>query len=492
MARGLRPSEVTTSGASRARHRAAAPADAEWRSGPLRGATGPNRPRHLVRQYAAKFIAHTEASTGAAPAIARDNARQREQRTMATVFYSWQSDRPTDSGRNLIERALGDAIKALNSDTELEEAERDELVLDKDTAGVPGSPPIMQTIFAKIDVTAAFVADLTFVGERPDGRLMPNPNVTVEYGWALKSLGHEHIIGVMNTAHGDPGTHALPFDLGHLRRPILYHCPLDPTEEARRKARKDLASDLKTALKAVFDHARRPSAAAAPTFSPRTPEEGHGRFRNGVEPIGEVHSRLPLLNDSAQRVWLPPGACMWLRLMPLSPLKGPLLSTKIESALLGSERAPSALNFHDQPFSARAVRSHDGFGLCSKVDDQNRTDAVFYVFQSGEVWTLDTAALVAPGQIMFDEKEFIASLRDCAKVLGNLGVPGPYTWIAGMEGIRGRPLLIANRPPTFPRPVAASPVVEETGTYSGLEHDAAKALEPFFEKVYDNHHLTRP
>ncbi|MBT9598562.1 MAG: hypothetical protein IV094_21440 [Vitreoscilla sp.] len=68
---------------------------------------------------------------------------------MATVFFSWQSDRPTDSGRNLIERALQDAIKALNSDAELEEAEREELVLDKDTSGVPGSPPIMQTIFAK-------------------------------------------------------------------------------------------------------------------------------------------------------------------------------------------------------------------------------------------------------------------------------------------------------------------------------------------------------
>ena len=70
------------------------------------------------------------------------------------------------------------------------------------------------------------------------------------------------------------------------------------------------------------------------------------------------------------------------------------------------------------------------------------------------------------------------------------GFRGP-TLIAGMEGYAGV-LSSFNRPPTFPRPAAASPVVEETGTYSGLEHDAAKALEPFFEKVYDNHHLTRP
>lgn len=92
--------------------------------------------------------------------------------SMATVFYSWQSDRDTTTNRNLVERALGDAIKALTTEASIEEAERsaDSLQLDKDTKGVPGSPPITQTIFAKIDRATAFVADLTFVGQRTDGR----------------------------------------------------------------------------------------------------------------------------------------------------------------------------------------------------------------------------------------------------------------------------------------------------------------------------------
>lgn len=173
---------------------------------------------------------------------------------MATVFYSWQADHPTDTGRNLVERALREAIKALNSDAEIEEAERDDVRLDRDTLDVPGSPPIMQTIFAKVDVASAFVADLTFVAARTDGRLMPNPNVTLEYGYALRALTHASVIGVMNTAFGNLDDNPLPFDLGHLRRPITYDCPSDATEEERKRVRKALAGTFKVALKLIFDN----------------------------------------------------------------------------------------------------------------------------------------------------------------------------------------------------------------------------------------------
>jgi hypothetical protein len=38
----------------------------------------------------------------------------------------------------------------------------------------------VDTIFRKIDGTAIFVPDLTFVGKRADGRPTPNPNVLIE------------------------------------------------------------------------------------------------------------------------------------------------------------------------------------------------------------------------------------------------------------------------------------------------------------------------
>ena len=49
-------------------------------------------------------------------------------------------------GRNLIERALERAIGLLEADADVEPADRN-LVVDRDTVDVPGSPPIVETIF---------------------------------------------------------------------------------------------------------------------------------------------------------------------------------------------------------------------------------------------------------------------------------------------------------------------------------------------------------
>ena len=126
-----------------------------------------------------------------------------------SVFYSWQSDTPNNLNRNFIEKALEAAIGRIGGNAELNSAPRVEL--DKDTAGVAGSPAVVETILAKIETCAAFVADLTFVGksgpelERPEGasRQFPNPNVLIEYGYALRARTDRAIVAVMNTAYGD-------------------------------------------------------------------------------------------------------------------------------------------------------------------------------------------------------------------------------------------------------------------------------------------------
>jgi len=88
-----------------------------------------------------------------------------------TVFYSWQNDTPSSTCRNFIERALKRAVRDVNRDMEVEEAIRTEgIEVDRDTQGVVGQVPIVDTIFAKIDEAIAFVPDLTFVGSRTDGR----------------------------------------------------------------------------------------------------------------------------------------------------------------------------------------------------------------------------------------------------------------------------------------------------------------------------------
>jgi hypothetical protein len=55
----------------------------------------------------------------------------------ATVFFSWQADTPTGTGRNFLRKALEDACEAIASDAAVNEAHR-ELTVDSDTQGVAG------------------------------------------------------------------------------------------------------------------------------------------------------------------------------------------------------------------------------------------------------------------------------------------------------------------------------------------------------------------
>ncbi len=168
------------------------------------------------------------------------------------IFYSWQSDTDNRTGRGFIQWALDRAIKALNADADVDPADRD-LRVDRDTLNVGGMPPLADTIFGKIDRAVAFLSDLTHVATRTKGQLSPNPNVLLEHGWALKSRGWGRMIGVMNTAMGHPDDHPLPFDLTHFKRPILFHCPDDASDEDRQTARLGLQKDLESALQLILD-----------------------------------------------------------------------------------------------------------------------------------------------------------------------------------------------------------------------------------------------
>lgn len=206
----------------------------------------------------------------------------------STIFFSWQSDIKTVVGRNLVERALKEAANRIGDDTTIEPAIRD-LSIDRDTLGVPGSPPIADTIFQKIDNAVVFVPDLSFVGRRIDGRPTPNPNVLIEYGWASKALGNSRIVPVMNTAFGVPGADTLPFNLRHLRHPITYHCPPEADEETRKRARERLSKELERAIRSVFTSAGSKGASGGPTrsaFLARSPPRTPGSVSSAGRKIG--------------------------------------------------------------------------------------------------------------------------------------------------------------------------------------------------------------
>jgi hypothetical protein len=170
------------------------------------------------------------------------------------VFYSWQSDLPNPTNRTFIQQALENAAKSLRNDDSLQV----EPVIDRDTIGVPGSPNISETIFRKINQASVFVCDVSLINQNvlshvPNARLTPNPNVLLELGYALKRLGDERVILVLNDAYGE--LELLPFDL-RLRRVIRYHMPIE--EQNRAPERKRLERMLVEALRSSLSNTAAP------------------------------------------------------------------------------------------------------------------------------------------------------------------------------------------------------------------------------------------
>lgn len=125
------------------------------------------------------------------------------------IFYSWQSDLPGSKTRNFIRECIDEAI-GLAQESEAIEAERDEA-----TMGTTGSPDIVSTLFSKIDNCDLFISDLSlcFTEDINHKKKSPNPNVMVELGYAVKTLGWERIICLCNTDYGNQ----YPFDIAHNR-----------------------------------------------------------------------------------------------------------------------------------------------------------------------------------------------------------------------------------------------------------------------------------
>jgi len=410
-----------------------------------------------------------------------------------TIFFSWQIDRPTKEGRNLVERALERAISRIGEDTEIEEAVR-ELVVDRDTKGVPGSPPIVDTIFRKIDQAAVFVPDLTFVGARPDGRPTPNPNVLIEYGWALKSLGYSRILPVMNTAFGKPTPDAMPFDMRHLRNPILYDCAEGASEEARKQAREILAKELERGIRGVLASAdyrdTRPKPASPPEFQSHQPQEGPGKFRPAGEPLGVSEG---LLGRGGHELRLSAGPVTWFRVMPtVDPGRTWLGAELRKAATEGGLIMPLLRGAGGYGF----MRGPDGFGVYAADNPPDCTNGLVFLFSSGEVWAIDSYVLeaTASGRVIPDIENFYRqALQEYSGVLVKLGIKPPFRWIAGMEGLKERGISPSGRMASFRGPIGTClvDVVAGEGLYSPGD-PVGKSLRPFFLKLFDSCGLDRP
>lgn len=409
---------------------------------------------------------------------------------MATIFYSWQLDRPPATGRNFVERALTRAVGELKKELELVSASRESLDVDHDTKGVPGSPPILETIFEKIDACRAFVADLTFVGERVNKQRTPNPNVLIEYGWALRSRGRSVIIGVMNAEYGHPSEHPLPFDLRHQRNPITYSLAEEADEDERKAAKTQLVAQLKSAIGAVLAAGPpNPPLAEPKLFIPRVAADGGGRFVAADAPWGIRGERLV---EAHEKIFLEAGPVAWLRLYPKTEAteeRKELLSRDLEEVVRSPtrERIDPLVLASEQSFFRRA----DGFGVYAHISKTNRTKSLAVLFKNLEIWAADRFIMddQEGGVIRFPEPRFFEALEQYMRVYQRvLKVGLPWIWEAGIEGLDEKFLLPSVRSDGFgvrrfgP---ATHDRVSRVGEIHSADVRSRDALRPFVEAVYD-------
>jgi hypothetical protein len=404
-----------------------------------------------------------------------------------TIFFSWQSDRPKREGRNFIDKCLQEAIKNVSLEIEFQEAMRGQIEMDSDTKTVPGSPKIFPTILKKIEKATIFVPDLTFVAMRPNNHPVPNPNVLIEYGYALKALGEYRIIAVMNAAYGAPSRDTMPFDLIEHRNPITYNLPESADDATRTAQCEQLIKIFEVALKTFFESDEyRDSLPKPAPVAYREPKEGRARFRAKGEPIGLRSDPFARITGGPQgKLFLTGGPSMWLRVGPQFPSGKPHKVKEIER----HATKLAVLPFYDPGGSIGGMQGPDGSGFYD-AEGPEPTSRLVYAFTDSEVWSINNINLsLLPDLILFEEEKLVQSLDPCVDFLKGLGIPGPYHWVAGVEGVLNRYL----RQDAFGRKSGTCQIdlIESEGFFKAGD-DPKAVLEPFFEEVYDKCGLDRP
>jgi hypothetical protein len=355
------------------------------------------------------------------------------------VFWSWQSDTPGRTGRHLVRDALDAAIQELKQLSDVEEPHEREnkeaLHLDHDRKGVRGSPPLADTILAKIDSSQVFIADVTPVavvlGDKegdPIKKRTMNPNVAIELGYALKVLGSD-ILMVLNEHYG--GRETLPFDLAHLGGPIIYKLAPDADAKTREAAAKTLRARF---VEALTPYVQRPTS-VAPTHQAIPATSNRAIYFQ----LGEVLARFGENYDNEEFGYdLADG--IYLRLAPTVPQPQTPVATLL-SSLQSSNLRPF--------YRDRGVVAVNQYGplLCDFVPKTGRLKGSTQLFPNKELWGFTTGVVQNQGgPKAFPVGGFERALRTAlpsyvAFMAGSLGVGPPYRVEAGAVGIAGRALM---------------------------------------------------
>lgn len=414
-----------------------------------------------------------------------------------TIFYSWQSDLPSNINRSFIEDALNKAVKKINSEILVEEAERDEdIVLDKDTMGVTGIPPIADTILDKISKCSVFVPDLSFVGKTSQERFLPNPNVLIEYGYALKVVTPTCMVPVMNTAFGKITKENLPFNMRHRRNPITYDLKEDASPEDRKNIKKDLVLELVAAIKPILESEiekikgslikTQPFAGTKPTLGPSIFWAQEEDF---LEPGTHESSRIA---GELSR-----GEHLFLHVIPN------IESTQIKTAMDAVDliRSGKLIQMCRQIMGSSYRRNKYGAYVYEMEDNTIRNFT--QLFLTGELWGIDayminkesmrkgrdTPVGYLPSAAV--ENVFNFTLDNYLLFMNKvLGAQLPLRYRVGATNVYGYQMGTKDRYNRLQGSVVNDNIVFE-GEITSFDSKPADILRPFFEHLYEECGLDR-
>ncbi len=393
------------------------------------------------------------------------------------IFWSWQSDTPGNIGRHYVRAAIEEAINELNDELTIEESERDEeLQLDHDRKGVPGSPDLAPTILAKIRDSSIFIADVTAVGRGENGRALMNPNVAIELGYALDHVGSEGLLMILNTHFGNRDD--LPFDLRHKAGPIIFSLAAESDSSERKRVHRELTQTLKTAIRECY------------------------RTRPSIVPDNEIHSGSnPTQYFSDGEILFegryfsveydPDDPRLYLRIIPKQTMPK-LREKEIKDIVYGINIQPLAQAISDG--ASWATNNYGGMTFSYvRTDDQKYLFTSSQIFLNREIWGLD-ATLFSPDPfipIISLEEELESSLKHYIEVgRERLGLRPPLFVEAGATKMKGRLLMINNQPQGSS---VRTEIIQTRKTLRSFEEpEIDRVLLAIFEDFFDAAAESRP
>ena len=412
-----------------------------------------------------------------------------------TIFYSWQSDLPRATNLEFLEAVLTEAVDLLAVGGEIAKSERHEgLMLDKDTKGVPGTPPITDTIFNKIANCAVFVPDMSFIGKTPKGRLLQNPNVLIEYGWALAKVGHARILPIVNTHYGTLAMDNLPFDMRHLRHPLTYALSESAAEEDKVAVKHGLVKQVSEAIRDILMRGDVSSGSAEPDL--------HVPVLSASDPstfLREGES-LPLFQGASDtNLLLPQNQHMYLRVMPV-----------YATAPVSNKNEAKNFVLHGglQPLGNLGgwTRGHNKHGAFVVGYNDKNVAGMTQLFLNKELWGIDCVSLdkkflmqrskVDYGYIPSVRLEmvFISALANFLSFChDHLGLQPPLKIAAGVTQVEGYRMAVPHDlfMGKFDGRITDENIEWEC-KIDDLRANPITVLRPFFEHVWGECGLTRP